>query len=341
MKKNNIPDLDNLTDEEMLKLRFCDLPIKIEGTWIQNCIKELHKELTEKKINFKPKCYLTDEWLCPDDEPIIGIPFYLAHPRLKKLEHRIMLEAEGGDKVSCMKLLRHEMGHVINYSYKLHRRKKWKELFGSFKVEYPDRYKYKPYSRRYVIHLEEWYAQYHPDEDFAETFAVWLSPNSNWKERYKGWQALRKLNYVDLLMKDISDKKPIKPVGKKYWDIKNMKTRLETYYRRKKDFFAENYSDFHDVYLKKILTLDNPDKNSEKVYKVLRKYRKEIITDVALCTGEKKYRIDGLLKKIIERCKEIGFKFAGSEKEIILKVSVYVTAQIMNFMYTGRFKKKR
>ena len=44
---------------------------------------------------FPLHCYLSDEWFTPDGATAIAIPFYLAHPRLAKLEEAQMLEIEG------------------------------------------------------------------------------------------------------------------------------------------------------------------------------------------------------------------------------------------------------
>ena len=136
--------------------------------------------------------------------PGIAIPFYLAHPRLRRLELTQVLEIEGGTREWCMMILRHEAGHAIENAYRLRQRPKRQALFGKSSEPYPDSYAPKPYSRSFVVHLDSWYAQSHPDEDFAETFAVWLTPGSNWRERYAGWPALRKLEYVDELMRGIA-----------------------------------------------------------------------------------------------------------------------------------------
>ena len=149
----NVPSLENISDEELLALRFCELNLKIEGTPLEDQVSQLYKELDDAGIQLHPECYLADEWLAPDDEPVIGVAFYLAHPRLAKLELKMMLDVEGGTPKTCMMLLRHEAGHAINYAYRLHRRKKWKELFGSFSKHYPDHpdeYTYKPFSKRFV-----------------------------------------------------------------------------------------------------------------------------------------------------------------------------------------------
>ncbi|MFH1837541.1 MAG: putative zinc-binding metallopeptidase [Candidatus Omnitrophota bacterium] len=340
MDKNKNINIDELNDEELLSMRLCDLDIKVEGTWLEVCVQKLYSELEEKGIKIHPPCYLADEWLCPDGEPVIGIAFFLAHPRLKKLEQSMMLEVEGEDKKSCMQLLRHEMGHALNYAYLLHRRKRWKELFGSFSSEYGERYKYRPYSKSFVRHLEGWYAQYHPDEDFAETFAVWLDPSSEWKEIYKRWKALNKLRYVDSVMKEISRKPPKKDKGEKFWEVSKMRTTLKTLYKRKRALYFENYPDFHDLHLMDIFSKEEYSKKEEKAFKLIARHRKKITDEVAVWTGEKKFIISRLLKDIKDRCRELGLKTGADETGDVLKITAYVTTQTMNYIYTGKYKGK-
>ena len=144
--------------------------------------------------------WLSEEWFSPDGVPGIAVPFYLAHPRLERLERRMMRNVEGGSAESAMRILRHEAGHAIDTAYRLRRRKRWREVFGPASLPYPDTYRARPGSRRYVQHLGEWYAQSHPCEDFAETFAVWLKPNSSWRRTYAQWPAFHKLEFVDELL---------------------------------------------------------------------------------------------------------------------------------------------
>jgi len=144
-KKKHI-DLDAVSEEDLLNMRICDLPLKIEGTWLAQCIEQLYIEFQEKGIVFRPECYLADEWLTPQGETCIGIPFYLAHPALVRLEKRFMIDAEGQTNTWCMKLLRHEAGHAMCYAYRFHKRKKWQNIFGPPTREYMDTYKYRPYS---------------------------------------------------------------------------------------------------------------------------------------------------------------------------------------------------
>jgi hypothetical protein len=335
-------DIAKMSEPELLDLKVCDLPLQIKGSWLQKRIEQLHQELEAKGIKFKPVCYLADEWLAPDKEPVIGIPFFLAHPRLIKLEKKMMLEAEGDSRSWCMKLLRHESGHVINYAYKLYRRNSWRKVFGKFGQEYPDTYRFRPYSRSFVRHLENYYAQYHPDEDFAETFAVWMTPGLNWRKKYKGWKALDKLFYLDELMNQIKDREPLVKRANKYWQYSNMRIRLKNFYKKKKRYYAEDFPDFHDPNLKKIFVAKNQLEEEGKLQpaeKFIKIYKKDILDSVAIWTGEKKYIISDLINIIINRVKELNLTVSESENKALADVSIYVTALVMNYLHTGRYRK--
>src|SRR5512139_1626099 len=192
-----------MSDEQLLGMRFCDLKLKIERTPLAKRVRRLYRELDKRDIRFRPHVWLSEEWFSPDGVPGIAVPFYLAHPRLRRLERQMMKQVEGGNSNWMMRILRHEAGHAIDTAWRLRRRARWREVFGPASLPYPDRYRARPGSRRYVHHLGEWYAQAHPTEDFAETFAVWLKPNSNWRRMYAGWPAFHKLRLVDDLMTSV------------------------------------------------------------------------------------------------------------------------------------------
>src|SRR5438477_9392046 len=196
---------------ELLPRRISELGLRLEGSMLEKYVQQLYAELAEKGLHkFRPGVYLSDEWACPDREPVIGVPFYLAHPKLAELE-RALNDIE--DEREIMMYLRHEAGHAFNYAYQLYETKEWQELFGDFSIPYDDHYKPVPFSRRYVRHIAGWYAQKHPDEDFAETFAVWLTPGSNWRVRYKQWPAIRKLRYVSRVARRIGAQPPTMSSG--------------------------------------------------------------------------------------------------------------------------------
>lgn len=351
-------DLDLLSEEHLLQTRIGDLPISIEGTWLEECVKELYAELDARGLAFHPECYLADEWLTPEGEVAIGIPFYLAHPALIRLERRMMLEAEGEGRHWCMQLLRHEAGHAFSYAYDLHKKRAWQKVFGSPREEYGNTYKFKPYSKSYVRHLDGFYAQYHPDEDFVETFAVWLTPDADWQKTYQGWKALDKLKFVDGLMASIKGVKPLKPRGKKLWRHKNLTITLEKYYKKKYRHEEEEFPDFHDVQLEKIFTAltdeewwafkkdRRKNKGSQGYFpwaqemvtaeELIRKHSKNILNCIDRCTGERKYIISDLLKNIALRSRQLHMIVPQTGQAVaLMQLSIYVTSLTMNYIHTG------
>jgi putative zinc-binding metallo-peptidase len=205
-----------------------DLGLRLEGSALQPRVEQLYAELEAAGLHrFRPACYLTDEWGCPSGEPVIGIPFYLADPRLLALEDA-MNDVE--DEREIMMYLRHEAGHAFNYAYGLFRTPEWRQLFGPFRRPYREDYRPVPFSRDYVRHIAGWYAQKHPDEDFAETFAVWLTPGSDWQHRYEGWGAMRKLLYVHRIAGEVGDAEPLLRRGRADVTVEQMETTVEEFY---------------------------------------------------------------------------------------------------------------
>ena len=239
-------------DERLLDLRICDLKVTIEGSALEARIGELQRELDERGLTFQPHFWLSGEWFSPDGVPGVAIPFYLAHPRLEKLERAQMLEVEGGTPEWCMKILRHEAGHAIDNAYKLRTRRRRQQIFGPSYIQYPDYYTPKPYSKSFVLHLDSWYAQSHPDEDFAETFAVWLNPRSDWRRRYHDWPALKKLEYMDELMKQIGPQPPLVEKRATVDPLHRIRRTLRQHYKRKAEHYALDYPDFYDRDLRRL-----------------------------------------------------------------------------------------
>src|SRR6266850_4445433 len=184
------PEWVSWSNEQLLILPMSQLGVTLDGAFLSERIQQLYAELEARQLRFRPHVWVSNEWFTPDGVPGIAVPFYLAHPRLAKLELEQMLEVEGGTPEWCMRILRHEAGHAIENAYRLRRLRSRQQVFGRSSDPYPEYYDPKPYSKSFVLHLDSWYAQSHPDEDFAETFAVWLAPDSDWSARYTGWPAL-------------------------------------------------------------------------------------------------------------------------------------------------------
>jgi len=221
-----------LTDAELLNTRFRDLGLSRVNSFVGPDVEYLYETLERRGIRFKPHVWLSTEWFSPDGIPGIAIPFFAAHPRLAQLETRQKGEAEGGNRHWRRRILRHEAGHALDTAYGLRRRSDWRVVFGRSSKPYSRDYAARPASRRFVQHLGHWYAQSHPTEDFAETFAVWLQPRARWRREYAGWPALRKLEYMDRLMAEIAGKRPCNTDRSIVAPLATNRRSLKEHYRR-------------------------------------------------------------------------------------------------------------
>ncbi len=339
MVMSSQPDWRRLDDEALLDCRISDLGLRINGR-VAECIEQLYSELRAKGLVLMPKCHIGDEWFCPEGCAAIFIPFYLFEERLRRLERKLVMDVEGGTRAECMKLLRHEAGHAYSYAYRLQRRKKWREHFGLASQKYPDTYRPRQYSKSYVVHLDDWYAQMHPDEDWAETFAVWLTPRSNWRAEYADWPALRKLEYVDELMTSLAGREPgtLEPYRPSVES--SLRLKLRTYYRRKQKAFAESFPDFYDDDLRKLFGARRR-RSGDGAAQFLQQHRREVVNAVNRWTKEPKYRIHELLADLEERAEALRLPAATSHSELLSEVVSYTTSLVMNHRFTGRFKHAR
>ncbi len=342
VKTVTLEDLNEFSVEDILKLRFKNLPITIENTDVEKCIQQLYSELQMKGLVFRPQIFLGDEWFSPEGMNAISVPFYLANTRLKNFERDMMLEVEGGDPEWFMKLLRHEAGHCFDHCYKFSKRKKWSQVFGSPSIEYnPETYRPQPYSKSYVKHLDRWYAQAHPDEDFAETFAVWLNPQSDWKKEYSRWPiTLQKLNYIEKIATESVKLKNTAEKGRAPSNIKHLTSTLDKYYQKRKRDNADDYPDFYDSDLKFIFNGEKTLTQREaSASRFMNKHRKSIVNTVAWATSERKYTIDSLVRRLADRCQLLELKIGKSETQTTMDVASFLTSLVKNYLFTGKFKR--
>jgi hypothetical protein len=333
-----VADWASLSDQDLLERRISKLGLRLEGTPLEPLIRQLYDELSAHGLVFHPPCHLGDEWFVPIGVPAIFVPFFLAHDRLRALERTMMLEVEGGTKEWFMKLIRHEAGHAYTYAYQLTRKKKWQQIFGpTSREETPDTYRPRPFSRSYVMHLEDWYAQSHPDEDFAETFAVWLTPELDWRKRYAGWNALQKLEYVDELMHSLAGKTPVHAPEYRAADYDCLNLKLKTYYWRKRKLYEETYPDFYDADLRALFAAPAGIKASS----YLRQRRRRLMNSVSEWTNERKFSVNRLLARLIDRCDQLGLHAHNDDPQQDFRVTSFITTLVMNYLFTGKFKRTK
>jgi putative zinc-binding metallo-peptidase len=330
-----LKELDQLSDDELLDVRLCDLPLKIEGSPLEERVARVYDELEARGLRFRPHVWLSQEWFTPDGIPGFAVPFYLAHPRLVQLERKQMLEVEGGTEKECLRIMRHEAGHATDNAFRLHGRRRYRELFGSFIHPYPNWYKPNPNSRKYVLHLPGWYAQAHPAEDFAETFAVWLSPGSRWKRQYQQWPALLKLQYVDQVMNELAGSAPSNKSREKVGQLRGIERTLRDHYDKKRQHYAFHWPPDYDRDLLRIFSLESRHRLRLSAARFLRHHRREIRHEVAEATGVHNYAIDQMLERMINRCSQLKLRLGLTQEHTIQKVLVLLTVQTVNGIHSG------
>jgi hypothetical protein len=336
------PAWASLTDDELLEKRISQLGLTWEGTKLQPLVQQLYDELSQKGLVFHPPCHIGDEWFVPVGIPAIFIPFFLVHDRLRQLERKIILEVEGETPEWFMKLIRHEAAHAYAFAYGVAKRRKWQRIFGrSSAEETPSFYRPRPYSRRFVVHLDDWYAQSHPDEDFAETFAVWLTPGLDWRVRYRGWKALAKLEFVDELMQSVVGQAPLRLPEYHVAEHDCLDVKLKTYYTRKRKLYADSFPDFYDNDLRQLFHAGADVASRLKASAYLRRHRRQLMDAVCQWTNERRYRVNALLARLIDRCDRLGLYLKTFDPKQNLQVSAYVTTLVMNHLFTGRFKRTK
>jgi hypothetical protein len=315
----------------LLGRRISDLGLDISGSPLEPLIARLYQELSARGLVFRPRVYLSDQWGCPSDVPVIGVPFYLADRRLARLEAEHSEEVEGEAEV--MKYLRHEAGHAFNYAYRLYDRADWRETFGPYSRPYRERYRADPLSRDHVRHILGWYAQKHPDEDFAESFAVWLTPDFDWREAYAGWPALRKLEYVERVMSEVGREAPETPaLAEEHLPVEAMHYTVEEHYREAEQSIPLTDERHFDGDLRTIFR--GAAESTESAAAFLRAHRGELVRRMAYWSGEPASIVRTLLEHLAQRAEVLGLRVGDREASILVDLTAFGTAVLVNFRYT-------
>jgi hypothetical protein len=311
---------ESLEDAELLRLRFSDLRLRIKDSLIWPEVEHLYAELRRRGIRFRPHIWFSTYWFSPDGVPGIAVPFYVGHPRLRALERRMMGDVEGADRKWRLRILRHEAGHALDSAYGIRRRADWRETFGPASTRYPQVYSVRPRSRKHVLHLGHWYAQSHPTEDFAETFAVWLQPKARWRREYAEWPALAKLEYVDELMTECvrhlpknRDRSVVAPLAD------NSRT-LGEHYRREQKLYAV-YLTRYDNMLKRLFAPPTTRPRGVRAKRFISEIEPQLRRLLTRTTRVEPYLVDHAIGTIALRSKQLDLRLRGSRRESKRKVA--------------------
>jgi hypothetical protein len=315
----------------------------VQGSPLQPLIEKIKREFAGRGLRFVPDFYLTDSWGCPDRQPIVGVPFYLADNRLARLEQEQNGDVE--DRHTVMMLLRHECGHAINYAHRLWEDPEWTDTFGRFSTPYRDAFRPDPVSRDFVRHLafgpyeRPTYAQKHPDEDFAETFAVWLTPGSKWQKRYGSWPVIRKLRFVVRLMRRVRVLEPKVAVGRKYLPVEEMDLTVAEHYGRRAERYRAAAQGYVDDKLREVFPSlrGAPQKDARRF---LKENRRALLARVTQWSGMDEDDAGAILQKLEDRAAALRLRLRPDQAEArLLDLTALVTALAMDFSRTGRLAK--
>jgi hypothetical protein len=263
-------------------MRFCDLKLSIERSPLARHVRRLYAELARRGISVRPHVWLSDEWFSPDGVPGIAVPFYLAHPRLERLERHVMREAEGGNTRLLMRILRHEAGHALDNAYRLRRRRRWRTVFGPASVPYPERYRARPGSRRYVHHLGEWYAQAHPVEELIASVRGRRPP--------------------------VRNRTRIEPLEQ------NTRTLMQ-HYRRKLSRNRQIRRGLADELLRRAFTPERTRRQGLRAATLLRVQLQPLTASVARSLRIERYSVEQVLRMLIERSTRLKLYVRGNRRD--------------------------
>jgi hypothetical protein len=318
----------------LLSQRISDIGLEIRGSLLEKLVNQLYEELAAKGLEFRPPVYLSDQWGCPDGTPLIGVPFYLADSRLSRIEEDYSAAVEGAEE--SMRYLRHEAGHAFNYAYRFYDRADWRKMFGPYSRPYRDRYRADPFSRDFVRHILGWYAQKHPDEDFAETFAVWLTPGQDWSRTYEGWGALAKLEYVDRVMKKIAKQIPKVPEpSDDDLPVTAMRYTLADHYKESEESIPIRDPRIFDGDLRTIFVAVAQAPGAASAADFISTHKREIVTRIAYWTGENPSVVRQFIDFLLQRVRELDLRLGGLEASTLIELTAFGTAVMMNYRHTN------
>ena len=323
-----------------MERRISELGLSVRGSLVEKYVDRLYGELDEKGLRFHPPVYLSDQWGCPDGTPLIGVPFYLADTRLARIEEELAVEVES--EVDVMRYLRHEAGHAFNYAYRFYDRADWRRIFGPYSRPYRDRFRANPFSRAYVRHILGWYAQKHPDEDFAETFAVWLTPGRDWRSEYSGWPALAKLEYVDQLLRELGDDLPDPPQpDEEDLPVEAMRYTLAEHYRSLDEPLPLDDDRHFDGDLRALFSSAEEAPLGESAAEFIRRHRREIVSRIAYWTGESTISVRAFIDFLVQRSAALELHVRGLEASTLIELTAFGTAVMMNYRLTDVLHRSR
>jgi hypothetical protein len=334
-----MPTQESFPETRPWHIPIREMGLKIAGSPLEPILADFEGELCQAGITrVGPRFYLSTEWGVPFDTVAIAIPFYLARPDLTDLHAERVGHVEGTGRDDILRYLRHEMGHVINYAYRLYEDEGWVKHFGAITQPYREDYRPEPFNPRFVRHLPGWYAQKHPDEDWAETFAVWMTPGLDWRTEYADSPtALAKLEFCDRTLKRLRDREPLVTAADLDEDVGELPYSVEQYYGGQSDG-PTPFPKGLDGALRTIFEDSGKGPASRPASALIRRLERDLMANVYRWTGHFPERTRPLLRHLAERADRLGQVYTA-EREVptAAAFTTFVTALAMNYVHHGTY----
>jgi hypothetical protein len=320
-----------------------ELGLRIEGTPLEPVLQDFVAELERAGIQrLRPHFYLSLEWGVPFDSISIALPFYLASLELIALQRERTGHVEGSTRAELLRYLRHEMGHVVNYAYKLYEDEGWIKQFGAMTQPYLDDYRPEPFSRRFVHHLPGWYAQKHPDEDWAETFAVWLTPGRDWRREYADApEALAKLEFCARKMIELRNRPPLVTAEDRDEDVDETSSTLDEHYESDPSdvVFPPGLDGSLRTIFEDYGVPESPGPSERMpAGPLVRRLAHELPAHVYRWTGHFPEKTHELLEHLARRTDALNQVYAADrEADVAIALTALITALAMNHVHQGTY----
>lgn len=305
--------LTGISERQILNMRVKDLPLDEASLPFSDLLGKLKRELRRRGIMWEPRTWASEEWFSPDGVDGFAFPFTLLDPKLVELEKKYVGFCEGSGPKEFLKLARHECAHALDNAFHLRKIKRRQKVFGKSSLPYPDHYIPKPYSKSFVRHLPDNYAQAHPEEDWAETFAVWLGPKRQWRRKYAGWNALEKLLTVDRIMRELKGAPPKARSRSCPLHFKDDERTLKEYFSWKKASLGLSGRNFYTSKAGAVFARQSRKKARSEAAAFLQANEKEIALNVSQKANVRRYVARKMLKELSRECQRKNYLTTSSK----------------------------
>jgi hypothetical protein len=332
---------------ELLSTPVCELGLRLPGSLLRSCIDRALDDVRNAGVIIDPFFYLSDGYGCVQGTANVGLGFWDANDLLREVHHDV--RGYTRDEMDLVLLLKHEIGHAFCYSHKLFQLPEFRDVFsikGNFFATYPDheRHRVDPYSLDHVNPVNDHYAQKHPDDDFAETFATFADRTEAWRERYRNRAgALRKIAFVAKVVADYGTKAPVDAPGSGPVDVpvEEIRKTVAQFFRISRSRYLRAAAGYLDDDLRRTFRIrGRTQRQCLAATTLLRGHRKFIEASVVRRLRLRDpHTVSDLLDKIRSRVKALGLVYLVEEEHRALaELHGLVLHKALLFQKFGTFR---